>query len=333
VTDFGTRRPLYEAIETERNSKVLVIINGDRPGWETQLSRDFVDIVVDHLDDFPPTDTISLILHTNGGDTLAAWRLVNLIRQFCSHLEVLIPLKALSAGTLITLGADKIIMTKQASIGSIDPSITTPLNPMVPGAAQNARAPVSVEAIKGYLEIAQQELAIKDDSAMASIFTALSSQVHPIVLGQVFRARSQIQYLARRLLKNQVSDPDKIAGIIAFLCSESGSHDYTVDRREGRELGLVIETPTDSLYQNLRGVHKSFQAELQTREPYDPQSLIGTGTSTPYEFKRCLIESIVGGCNAFISQGVLTKQSIATPMGPQEQIADQRQFEGWRKIV
>ena len=72
-------------------------------------------------------------------------------------------------------------MTKQASLGPIDPSITTPLNPMVPGAGQNARAPVSVEAIKGYLEIATKELAIKDDAAMASIFTALSAQVHPIV--------------------------------------------------------------------------------------------------------------------------------------------------------
>lgn len=168
------------------------MINGDRPSWETQLSRDFPDHMVDHLDEISQTETISLLLHTNGGDTLAAWRLVHLIRQFCNTFEILIPLKALSAGTLVALGADRIVMTKQASLGPIDPSITTSLNPMVPGAGPNVRAPVSVEAIKGYLEIATKELAIKDDTAMATIFTALSTQVHPIVLGQVFRARSQI---------------------------------------------------------------------------------------------------------------------------------------------
>lgn len=190
MTDFAARKERYRAIGKKRDSVVLALVNGDRPAWETQLSREFPDLAVDHLDEFPTTHTISLILHTNGGDTLAAWRLVHLLRQFCEKLEVLVPLKALSAGTLICLGADLIVMTKQASLGPIDPSVTTPLNPIVLGAPPSVRAPVSVEAIKGYLEIATEELGIKDDAAMASIFTALSQQVHPIVLGQVFRAFS-----------------------------------------------------------------------------------------------------------------------------------------------
>lgn len=96
MSDFATRRALYQELEKKRDSKVLVIVNGDRPNWETNFSRDFTDIAVDHLDDLPKTKRISLILHTNGGDTLAAWRLVHLLRQFCDDLEVLVPLKALS---------------------------------------------------------------------------------------------------------------------------------------------------------------------------------------------------------------------------------------------
>jgi len=292
VSSFASRKALYKKIEAARDSNVLAIVNGDRPGWETQFSRDFTDITVDHLDLMRPRDKISLVLHTNGGDTLAAWRLVHLLRQFCKHLEVLVPLKALSAGTLVCLGATTIVMTKQASLGPIDPSITTPLNPPVQGAPPNVRAPVSVEAIQGFLDIATKTLGIKDDAAMASIFTHLSGQVHPLVLGQVFRARAQIQFLAKRLLRHQVTDPDKVDGIIAFLASESGSHDYTIDRTEARELGLRVETPTELLYKLMREVHRSFQTELKLNEPWDPHTLLGDQQTASYEVSRCLVESV-----------------------------------------
>src|SRR3974377_2201097 len=58
---------------------------------ETQIAQDCIDLFVDLLDGIGPTSKISLLLHTNGGQTSAAWRLVNLIRTFCDELEVLIP--------------------------------------------------------------------------------------------------------------------------------------------------------------------------------------------------------------------------------------------------
>ena len=41
--------------------------------------------------------------------------------------------------------------------------------------------------------------------------------------------------MAEKLLQNQVTDPEKMKKIIDFLCSESGSHDYTINRREVQE--------------------------------------------------------------------------------------------------
>jgi hypothetical protein len=196
-----------------------------------------------------------------------------------------------------------------------------------------------VEAIRGYLEIAKAELAIKDDVAMATIFSSLSSQVHPIVLGQVFRARSQIQQLARRLLRHQISDSEKADAVIAFLCSESGSHDYSIDRKEAREMGLQVETPSPELYGLLRTLHVSYRDELQLAEPWDPITTLGVGPTVTYELKRCLIESISGGSHEFVSRGTLTRITVPpNPMmmpagAPPEQIVDRRDFEGWRKMV
>ena len=204
------RKALYEAIEKERNSKLLVYITGDKAGWETQIANDATDYITEHLDKIGVVPKISLFLFTNGGNTLAGWNIVNLIRQFCDDFEIIVPGKARSTGTLMCLGANRIIMTKQATLGPIDPSVNTPLNPTIPNAGPQARVPVSVEAIKGFLELAKHELNLKDERALADIFNVLADKVHPLVLGEVYRAIGQIQMLARKLLVNQVTDEEKI---------------------------------------------------------------------------------------------------------------------------
>ena len=191
--NFKTRRALYRTIENARGSRVLAFVTSDRPNLETQIAQDSVDLFVDLLDKIGPTQRISLLLHTNGGQTSAAWRLINLIRTFCDELEVLIPLKALSAGTLISLGADRIVMTKQAALGPIDPSLTHPLSPVIPFGNQAARVPVSVEAVRGYLDAVRQDLGVRNQTALAGVIVDLANKVHPLVLGEIFRSREQIR--------------------------------------------------------------------------------------------------------------------------------------------
>lgn len=325
------RVPLYQEIERLRDSKVILLVNGDRPAWETQLAQDAVDLMPEHLDVIGDPRRISLLLHTRGGETLAAWRLVNLIRLYCEDLEVIIPSRALSAGTLVSLGANRILMTKQATLGPIDPSVHTPLNPQVPGGPPGMKYPVNVEQVKGYIEMAKEELGTSDSSLLQQIFLRLSEHVHPLVLGEIFRARSQIQYLAKKLIVNQIQDPKSIDKAISFLCIESGSHDYTINRKEAKEeLGLAVESLDDELYPLVRKVFADFRSELGLNEPYDPNAFVGPAPQKPYKFKRCLIESVTGGEHAFVSEGELFR--TAAPGGaPGLAIEDRRSFEGWKK--
>ena len=321
------RKQLYEAIEKERNSKLLVYVTGDKAGWETQIANDATDYISDQLDKIGVVEKISLLLFTNGGSTLAGWNIVNLIRQFCDDFEIIVPSKARSTGTLMCLGANRIIMTKQATLGPIDPSVNTPLNPTVPNAGPQARVPVSVEAIKGFLELAKHELNLKDDKALADIFNVLADKVHPLVLGEVYRAIGQIQMLARKLLVNQVKDESKIEKIISFLCSESRSHDYTINRREAKnELGLNVEKPSDSLYDLINRTYMSIREELQLRTSFNPESYLGADSSKEYTIKRTLIESLAGSTDCFVSEGRFAKIELPPQMG----IQDQRIFEGWK---
>jgi hypothetical protein len=333
MSTFNDRIPLYAAIANRRKSKVIAYVTGDRPGLETQMGSDVLDLFIEHLDAIGPTNRITLVLYTRGGDPLAAWTLVNLINQFCDDLEILVPSKAMSAGTLLALGARRIIMTKQATLGPIDPSINTPLNPQIPGAQPHVKAPVSVEAVQGYLDLAKRGLRIWKPREMAQVLLSLSEKVHPLVLGQVSRSRAQTRYLAQRLLSQQGISKRRIKRIVDFLSSESGSHDYTLNRREASSLGLVIEKPGDSFYAETRALYTSYKNELQLNELFDPSSLVATTSTYNYKFVRALVESAPYGSHQFHSEGTISKTQITVPPGiPQMMVSDQRVFEGWRKI-
>jgi hypothetical protein len=339
------RIELYKQIERERDSKLLVFITGDRPGLETQISPDMHDIFVNHLDKFNLPKKMTLFLYTRGGDTMTAWSLINLIKQFCNEYEVIVPSKARSAGTLICLGANQIIMTKQATLGPIDPSLNSPLNPQNPMSPQNPgmRVPISVESIKGYFEYIKQELRVKNENDLTKVFIELSEKIHPVVIGNVFRSRSQIQMLGRKLLSAHFKDEDKISKIVSFLCSDSGSHDYPIYRREAREdLGLNIETPSPEFYNIIKKIHDDIYNELQIAELFNPMSILANQMTYDYSFRRILIESLENGTDVYTTEGTLTKlqqqqipqqmQGLPIQLPPMNMpaIEDRKKFEGWK---
>lgn len=327
---YDQRKILYTEIEKIRESKLIVYITGDRRNWETQIHQEVLSFFINHLDVLIDNKKITFYLYTRGGSTLAAWSLVNLLRQFCDELEVIVPSKAHSAGTLICLGANTVIMTKQATLGPIDTNVNTPLNPHIPGMPENVTFPVSVEAINGYIELVKSEFGVTKSNDLSSILNSLNSKVHPLVLGEVYRARAQIKKLAEKLLNQQIKEKKKkkkIKKIIDFLCSESGSHDYTINRKEAKEdLSLNIEKPDMELYKIIKQIFDDIQTELELNSDFDPNIVLGTDTVKQYKNKRALIESILGGSHYFVTEGILSKSQ----QGSNLLINDQRIFEGWK---
>lgn len=332
------RLELYKQIEKERNSKLLVYITSTRGNLGTQIANDVLPKFTEHLDKIGDTEKISLYLYTNGGDTLAAWSLVNLIRSFCKNFEVIIPANCFSSGTLICLGSDNIVMTKQATLGPIDPSVNGPFNPMMPGINDpNAKLPVSVEFVNAYIEMAKVNFGINDQRCMTDILLSLSEKIHPMTLGQVFRTRSQIQMLARKLMKWHGLKPEEEDNIVKFLCSESGSHDYSIHRKEAVEnLGLRVEKPTMEFYKIIKAIYDDISSELEFESPYDPSILLNKQNPYHYTFRRGLIESLYNGTDVYVSEGDLSIAQVGGGMGPmgpipvKNQLQDKRIFEGWK---
>ena len=320
---------MYRQIEVERDSKVIAYVTGDRPGLETQVHSEVVDIFVDHLDSIGDVERISLVLYTRGGDPHAARSIVNLLQTFCGDLEVIVPSKCRSAGTLLCLGANKIVMTKQATLGPIDPSVHTDLNPPRPDGNPMSRFPVNVEDVNAFIEQARDSL---PHQPVDGVFDRLAQSVHPLVLGNAFRTRAQIRMLAEGLLSNHMNDKGAIGKALDFLCTESGSHDYTIGRREAREeLGLPIETPTWELYETIKGFYDDVVEELELRNAFNPLELVSPSKTTTYAFPRALIESVDFGSHVFVSEGTLTGTQVEIQPGiVVDACHDDRKRESWR---
>ncbi len=158
------------------------------------------------------------------------------------------------------------------------------------------------------------------------------------VLGQIFRSRQQIRDLAERLLERHMEDVKTIEGIIDFLCSDSGSHDYTINRREALALGLNIEKPSEKFYKILRKVHDSYSEQMELTTAFDLVGMVAPGQTTNYEFARAMIESPKFGAHHFRTEGTVVSTQLQQPQQgapgvPQVSVQDHRQFDGWKKVV
>ena len=69
------RLNIIREIEKLRNSRVIVYITGDRPGFETRIAKDILPIFYNHLIQFENAENIDLFIYSLGGDTLAGFAL------------------------------------------------------------------------------------------------------------------------------------------------------------------------------------------------------------------------------------------------------------------
>lgn len=131
-----TKTPLYLAIHAPRYQRQDLIrqiseLQG-RPlicyvaGQQTSVDREDTVGFVDLLHNVPQNSDLDLLLHTGGGDIDAAEKLISMVRTKVgtAKLRVVVPDYAKSAGTLMALGADAIVMSDTSELGSIDPQIT-----------------------------------------------------------------------------------------------------------------------------------------------------------------------------------------------------------------
>jgi hypothetical protein len=247
VNDKPKLDGLIKALEAARNRRVLIY-------WTSpvvaRLSEAAVLSMFDQLQEIGKVPELDLFLFTSGGDIEAPWRIVSLIREFATKFSVLIPHRAASAGTLLAMGADEIVMTPLASLGPIDPSRTHPLLPRREG-SEEAEA-VSVQDMRHAMQFIRD--AVGEDQnysseAFAEIFKVLVEKIHPLAIGAIEQSYALAKLIGIRCLSSHMKDLEEAAQvekIVNRLCDDYKSHAYQIARNEAREIGLkAVDAPPD----------------------------------------------------------------------------------------
>src|SRR5690625_4619366 len=99
---YAERLDNYKLLEEKRKTKMIVDMTSDRRGIQTQNSTNVHEFFLEQIDRIGKVEKNSHFHYTRGRATMAAWSLVNLIKQFCDEFEVIIPSKARSSGTIIS---------------------------------------------------------------------------------------------------------------------------------------------------------------------------------------------------------------------------------------
>ena len=339
------KKELIKQIEKTRNSRVITYLTSDRQGpVNARIAGDIIPIISKQLRSIGKVENIDLFLYSAGGDTMVPWRLVSMIREHCNKFSVLVPYKAHSSATMISLGADEIVMTDLSELSPIDPSTANVFNPQDPQNQQN-RIPISVEDVMAYFDLAKNKFGIKTDEDLTKIFNKFveaNPQIHPLALGNVNRTHNLIRRLAERLLKshNSPMKEDEIGKVVDYFTAKLYSHQYFIGRKEAKEeLGLIsVSYADDNLSKTISDLYEEYAKEMELGILWNPENELGVNAvQNNKSYKIACIENR-DNFNYYELAIDYKKQQInvvqQTPQGPiqvpQEQVVWKPVGQGWK---
>ena len=119
-----TRIELFKELQKSLGDRTLVTFFTSFK-YPVDITDDDCDMLQSVLQNIDCRNGIVLMISSPGGDGLAAERIVNACRAYSGTGEywALVPGKAKSAATIISMGASKILMSQSSELGPVDPQI------------------------------------------------------------------------------------------------------------------------------------------------------------------------------------------------------------------
>jgi hypothetical protein len=217
------------------------------------MYEDVLEPLARHLEAIEEPQRLSLFLRTGGGDTTTSFNIVNMIKQYFEEFEIIIPTVAHSAGTLLSLGASRLLMTRQASLSPFDPSVR---NERI-----NNGMNISWRDMNYFMSSASGHLSMSTTGLPTQPLHALiDSQVHPLLIGHAERTVSQIRTYAPLLIGSNSNRPPE--EIIQHFLESNTHHNYRFYRDEVERIGLPVVHPTKAEEKLILSIFDDISKEL-----------------------------------------------------------------------
>jgi len=239
---LSARTPMYEAIHAPRfHRRALMKLIQDEcrshlicyvSGRSAIIDRDDVAGFVEILHNIQPGANVDLLLHTGGGDVDAAEKMMTLVQATVGsgRLRVIVPDFAKSAGTLMVLGADVLVMSDTSELGTIDPQIRS----IDEHGKEICHSVLSyLDAFRTYSEALQK----KTDDPVARM---MLSKLDPTTLRNFESIRNRARNFAEDQLKRKGRNFSQIASALMDT-TRWPSHGQMIKWQDVKDLGLPVD--------------------------------------------------------------------------------------------
>lgn len=296
------RNALLTTIEKMRDSTVLAYILHDN----AMVADDALPQLYDKLQSMGKKERIDLLLNARNGIIEVSWRVLNLVREYCDHLGVIVGSRVQGAASLIALGADEIVVGPLSEMGGMEP---VRRHPLLPHDESGQPIPMTFSEIKGLLSFltTDDERRTTDDGSEgrqkaegsstntqsefrtpnSEIVRTLFQHVHPLVIAHLKQADTLSRDITRKalLLHMHSEDSEKIQRIVDLFNGGFHSPIYTPSRSELTGAGLPITEPDKDLWAAIWGLVQLYQATVYNDLP---------DNTAPGAFYRyvCLLETV-----------------------------------------
>lgn len=264
---------LYRKIEEMRGHPLLVYITSLRPNASGQMAPDVIPEIIQQIIDIPESQTeVDLLIVSNGGDPIVAWRIVNLLRERFKQYNVLLPYVAYSAATLLALGADQIVMHPFANLGPVDPQITS----IRQSEGQSPQTKnFGSEDLTHYLSFVREDVGVTDQRQLQQAFELLCNDVGALSIGAAKRSTQLMLSLGEKLLTLHMGDKNEARAIAESLSKSFYHHGYSVGRGEAKNLRLAVEKENNIELESLIWqVWQDVSLDMECDTPFDPVEIV-----------------------------------------------------------
>lgn len=249
-----------------------------------------------------------LLLSTYGGSPDVAYRISRWLQARYFPFIVFVYGDCKSAGTLLAIGADGIILSEYAELGPLDIQLRKPDEP---DEASSGLAPIhsmsvlqaqAYETFRGHFLALKQELGLttRTASTIASeltigAFREIYGQLDPLKVAEMDRA-TQIALEYGQRLRAGRHKPNVKDGALERLVFGYPSHSFVIDRNEATELFDVVAEPSkeqERLALHILGatrkpMQETYVRVIETDDPdaenkrtEDPRASAQTGENEP----------------------------------------------------
>jgi len=237
------------SLERKRKSRIFAIIHSGPP---YHICRPSLWELADEREKFRNIDTLEILVHSPGGHVDIAYQMAKFFRNHCKKLNILVPLYAKSAATVLCLNADQVLLGEFAELGPLDVQIEDELEkgrrsfpPLNEFKSMEFLKEHATEYLDFFTELlVDRGLSVKQAlheaiPGVVGIMNPLYGHIDPSKLGSYRRMLAEGEEYAKRLL-NSVNN-ESADNLVQQLVWEYPSHNFVIDYDEAKEIGLPVK--------------------------------------------------------------------------------------------